>query len=152
MALGVTVITGVGAVSDALRASFERQGEAMLGGDVTLSRPHVRPRASERAGVEQSGGVSETATMRTMARRPDGTEQALVELKGVDAAYPLVGTVGARGRQAAAGARCARGAVVDPTLLERLALKVGDRSSLGTEQVPIARHAEVRARRASPTA
>ena len=40
VALGVAVITGVGALADALRTSFERQGEALLGGDVTLARPH----------------------------------------------------------------------------------------------------------------
>ena len=40
VALGVAAITGVGALADALRASFERQGEVLLGGDVTLSRPH----------------------------------------------------------------------------------------------------------------
>ena len=44
VALGVMVITGVGAVSDALRAGFERQGEAILGGDATLARTHVRAR------------------------------------------------------------------------------------------------------------
>ena len=91
VALGVAVITGVGALADALRASFERQGEALLGGDVTLSRPHRPAEGEERAWLWKQGRVSETATMRAMARRPDGTEQALVELKGVDAAYPLVG-------------------------------------------------------------
>ena len=39
--------------------------------------------------------------MRAMARRPDGSEQALVELKGVDAAYPLVGVRAALGRHVA---------------------------------------------------
>jgi putative ABC transport system permease protein len=87
------VITGVGAVSDALRAGFERQGEAILGGDATLSRTHVRAVGDERALIDAFGRVSETATMRTMARRPDGSDQALGELKGVDAAYPLVGKV-----------------------------------------------------------
>ena len=41
--------------------------------------------------------------MRAMARRPDGAEQALVELKGVDAAYPLVGSVALAGASFAAG-------------------------------------------------
>ena len=95
VALGVAVITGVGALADALRASFERQGEALLGGDVTLSRPHRPAEGEERAWLWKQGRVSETATMRAMARRPDGSEQALVELKGVDAAYPLVGDVAA---------------------------------------------------------
>ena len=91
VALGVAVITGVGALADALRSSFERQGEALLGGDVTLSRPHRPAEGEERAWLWKQGRVSETATMRAMARRPDGSEQALIELKGVDAAYPLVG-------------------------------------------------------------
>ena len=93
IALGVAVITGVGAVSDALRAGFERQGEAILGGDLTLSRMHVRAHGEERDFLESLGRLSETATMRTMARRPDGSDQALAELKIVDKAYPLVGSV-----------------------------------------------------------
>ena len=125
VALGVMVITGVGAVSDALRAGFERQGEAILGGDATLARTHVRAVGDERAVIDAFGRVSETATMRTMARRPDGGDQALAELKGVDAAYPLVGTVEVEGGKPLQEA-LRDGAVVDPALLERLKLKVGD--------------------------
>ncbi len=84
--------------------------------------------------------------MRTMARRPDGSDQALVELKGVDAAYPLVGTVEVEGGKPLQEA-LRDGAVVDPTLLERLKLKVGDRIALGSEQVPMRRRAEVGAGR-----
>ena len=87
VALGVAVITGVGALADALRASFERQGETLLGGDVTLSRPHQPAEGAERDWIWKQGRISETATMRAMARQPNGTEQALVELKGVDATY-----------------------------------------------------------------
>ena len=137
VALGVMVITGVGAVSDALRAGFERQGEAILGGDATLARTHVRAAGDERAVIDAFGRVSETATMRTMARRPDGSDQALGELKGVDAAYPLVGTVEVEGGKPLQ-AVLRDGAVVDPALLERLKLKVGDRIALGAEQVPVA--------------
>src|SRR6476620_10937074 len=42
VALGVMVITAVGAMSDALRFGLERQGEQILGGDITLSRTHAR--------------------------------------------------------------------------------------------------------------
>src|SRR5262245_3083910 len=85
VALGVAAITGVGALADALRSSFERQGEALLGGDVTLSRPHKAAEGAERAWLLQQGAMSETATLRAMGRRTDGAEQALIELKGVDA-------------------------------------------------------------------
>lgn len=138
VALGVAVITGVGALADALRSSFERQGEALLGGDVTLSRPHRPAEGEERIWLWKQGQVSETASMRAMARRLDGGEQALVELKGVDAAYPLIGAVELSG-SAALDETIRRGqvAVVDPILLERLSLKIGDRFSLGTIEVPI---------------
>jgi len=138
VALGVAVITGVGALADALRASFERQGEALLGGDVSLSRPHRPAEGKERAWLLQQGRVSEAATMRAMARRPDGSEQALVELKGVDAAYPLVGTVSLSGGLSLDQAiRREPGAAIDPILLERLSLRVGDRLSLGKIEVAI---------------
>ena len=137
VALGVTVIAGVGAVSDALRAGFERQGEAILGGDMTVSRMHVRAIGEERAQLERLGRVSETATLRTMARRVDNSDQALAELKGVDAAYPLAGQVSLADGGSLQEA-LQRGAVVDPTLLQRLNLKVGDPVMIGTEQVPVA--------------
>ena len=138
VALGVAVITGVGALADALRASFERQGEAILGGDVTLSRPHRAATPEERGWLQAQGQVGEAAIMRAMARRPDGGEQALVELKGVDAAYPLVGAVQLAGGMTLDEAiRRQPGAAIDPILLERLGLKVGDAISLGTVEVPI---------------
>ena len=137
IALGVTVITGVGAVSDALRAGFERQGEAILGGDLTVSRMHVRAVGEERAQLEKLGRLSETVTLRTMARRVDNADQALAELKGVDAAYPLAGhVILATGGSLLEALQ--RGAVVDPALLQRLGLKVGDPVMIGTEQVPVA--------------
>ena len=137
VALGVLVITGVGAVSDALRAGFEAQGEAILGGDATLARTHVRAVGEERESIDALGRVSETATMRTMARRPDNGDQALAELKGVDGAYPLVGKVDIAGGLPLQDA-LREGAVVDPALLERLKLKVGDEIKLGDTPVKVA--------------
>jgi putative ABC transport system permease protein len=138
VALGVMVITGVGALSDALRSSFERQGETILGGDVTLARTHQRATPEERAWLAQQGKVSETATMRAMARTIGGADQALAELKGVDASYPLAGQVILQGGATLDGAvRQDGGAAIDPILLERLNLKIGDKLSLGTIEVPI---------------
>jgi len=137
IALGVMVITGVGALSDGLGAGFERQGETILGGDVTLARMHKRAEPAERAWMAQRGRVSETATMRAMARRLDGSDQALAEIKGVDDAYPLVGQVKIKAGEALESALRSGGAVVDPILLERLGLKIGDRLSIGTAEIPV---------------
>jgi putative ABC transport system permease protein len=137
IALGVAVIAGVGAASDGLRAGFERQGEAILGGDLTVSRMHVRAFSAERPLFDGLGRVSESATMRTMARRADGSDQALAELKFVDDDYPLVGEVKLDGGMALQEA-LKNGAAVEPVLLERLGLKVGDSVMLGNAEVKIA--------------
>jgi putative ABC transport system permease protein len=140
LALGVMVITAVGALSDALTAGLARQGEMILGGDVTVSRTHMRANETERTWLDARGRVSETATLRTMARTLDASEQALVELKGVDAAYPLVGQVRLNDDvrlddvlRTQAG--IPPGAAVDPILLERLGVKIGDRFRLGDIEV-----------------
>ncbi len=138
VALGVAVITGVGALGDALKSGFESQGRAILGGDATLARAHKRAEPNELGWMQSKGRVSETATMRTMGRTVDGEEQGLAELKGVDAAYPLVGAVKLKdGVSFDTAVRTLGGAAVDAILLERLRLKVGDRISIGTATLPI---------------
>jgi putative ABC transport system permease protein len=138
VAIGVAAITAVGALADAMRASFEAQGEVLLGGDVTLARPHKAAEDTERTWLAKQGALSEVATLRAMGRRPDGSDQTLIELRGVDAAYPLVGAVELSGGLSLTDAvRGDPGAAVDPILLERLSLKVGDRLAIGRIEVPI---------------
>ncbi len=137
VALGVMVITGVGALSDALKSGFEKQGALLLGGDVTVSRPHTRATADERRWIDSFGPSSETATMRTMGRKIDGEDQTLIELKAVDGAYPLVGSVTLESGEAL-DAALARGVVADAMLLERLNLKAGDRLRIGEAEFDIA--------------
>jgi putative ABC transport system permease protein len=138
VALGVAAITGVGALADAMRSSFERQGEVLLGGDVTLSRPHQAADDAALTWLRQQGRLSETATVRAMARTLDGAEQTLAEVRGVDAAYPLVGTFKlTSGMPLEAAVHKEPGAVVDPILLERLGVKIGDRITIGNVELPI---------------
>lgn len=126
VALGVAVIATVGTLSDGLSAGFERQGRALLGGDVVFARTHAPATDAERRWFASHGNVSETATVRTMARRLDGEEQALVELKAVDKAYPLVGEVVVQGTPFREALAEPGGAVVDAVVLSRLGLKIGD--------------------------
>ena len=138
VALGVMVITAVGSLSDALRAGFERQGEAILGGDVSFTRMHARAEGTDRVWIEDQGIVSETAAMRTMARRIDGDDQVLVELKAADAKFPLAGAVKLdRGTSLDDAVRQGAGAAVDPILLERLQVKIGDKIKVGETEVLI---------------
>ena len=70
-----------------------------------------------------------------MARLPDGSDQSLVAVKAVDAAYPLYGgfrTTPSLGHEALfAEEDGVYGAAAAPLLMQRLSLKLGDTVLLG---------------------
>ena len=135
VALGVAVIATVSTLSDAIRSGFEQQGEIILGGDATFSRMHTRATDAERNWMAARGTVSESATLRTMARRLDGDQQAMVEIKSVDSAYPLAGDVEIEGASFAESMATPDSIVVDPVLLSQLGLKLGDKLRIGDAEV-----------------
>ncbi|MBL8882031.1 MAG: FtsX-like permease family protein [Hyphomicrobium sp.] len=137
LALGVMVIAAVGALGDALVAGFERQGRTILGGDMTFARMHTRATDAERSALGKLGTLSETAALRTMARRPDGQEQALIELKAVDSAYPLAGNVLLQEEGDFKADVAQGGAVADAMLLEQLGLAPGDRIKIGDHEIEV---------------
>ena len=137
LALGVMVIAAVGTLADALRAGLARQGETILGGDITFARMHIRATPAEQDVFRGLGRMSETATLRTMARRLDGSDQALAELKAVDTAYPMTGEATIEGGVPFAEAIAGNGAIADAMLLERLGLKVGDSLRIGDAELAV---------------
>ena len=140
IALGVTAIAGVGAVASALAEGLAREGRVILGGDLAFSLSLREAGAPERAFLDGRGRVSLAATMRAMARAQDG-RTALVEVKAVDAAYPLYGAATRAPPQPLAQALAqsdgAFGAAADPALLARLDLKPGARITVGAAAIEI---------------
>ncbi|MFQ6017797.1 MAG: ABC transporter permease [Kiloniellaceae bacterium] len=123
--LGVAAIAGVGSVSQAVLTGLRQDGRSLLGGDLDLRLVHRAASAEQRAWLEARAAVSEVAEMRTMARATGrDTRRVLVELRAVDARYPLYGEVGlmpAGPLEDALGFRDgAWGAAVDAGLLPRL--------------------------------
>jgi putative ABC transport system permease protein len=106
----------------------------LLGGDVAFSLIQREAKPDEVALLRSRGTLSVAATLRVMARAGDGP-LALVELKAVDDAYPMLGELTLKPNMAMADLLAERdgafGAAVDPTLLARLGLKLGDRVSIG---------------------
>jgi putative ABC transport system permease protein len=134
--LGVAAIAGVGSLSSAIVGELRTQGRVILGGDLSVSLSQRQATAQERAAIARLGRVSESATMRAMASRPDGGEAVLAELKSVDNAYPLYGRL-----TVAPGARVARpartNALIAPALAERLRVRVGDRIRVGEAMLTV---------------
>jgi putative ABC transport system permease protein len=143
IALGVAAIASVGSTTRAITEGITREGGTILGGDLAFSLVHREPTAEEAAFVQGLGATSAIATLRSMARTPDGEAQALVEIKAVDGAYPLAGTVVldqpvTLDRAIARQPDGAFAVAVDPLLAARLEAAVGDRLKIGTADVVIA--------------
>jgi len=140
IALGVAAIAGVRAVASALADGLAREGSTILGGDISFTLSMREASGVERAMLERYGRVSLAANMRAMARTQDG-RTALVEVKAVDPAYPLFGTVSLDPPAALSETLSERdgifGAAADPALLLRLDLSPGARIVLGSATVEI---------------
>jgi putative ABC transport system permease protein len=141
LALGTAVIAGVGSLAAAVGTGLKADARAMLGGDVELHLVHIPASERELDYLRRYGALSSVAKMRAMARRLDGGERSLVELKAVDDSYPLYGEVMLEPSQPLAPALAERngrwGAVVAPALLDRLKLRIGDRLRIGDAEYEI---------------
>jgi putative ABC transport system permease protein len=134
IALGVMAIAGVGSVAASLSEGLAREGRTLLGGDVAFSLIQREAKPEEVAFLRSRGQLSVAATLRAMARTGDG-RLALVELKAVDGAYPMLGELTLEPKMPVADLLAERdaafGAAADSTLLARLDLRLGDRVSIG---------------------
>src|SRR5437763_4836892 len=140
IALGVMAIAGVGSVAASLGEGLAREGRTLLGGDVAFSLIQREGKPDEVAFLRSRGEVSVAASLTAMVRSGDG-RLALVEVKAVDAAYPMLGELTLRPTMQLADLLAERdgafGAAADSTLLARLDLKIGDRVSLGSASFQI---------------
>ena len=140
LALGVAAIAAVGSVRAAIEAGLEREGSALLGGEAELDFTYRFASDAEWAWMRDvAEAVSEIADFRSMAvvDGPDGPERGLTQIKAVDDAYPLIGTVTLDPAmplaEAFAGRDTLPGAVMERALIDRLGLSTGDTFRLGTQ-------------------
>lgn len=134
LALGVAAIAAVTSVRESISAGLDREGAALLGGDAELEFTYRFASEDERAWLQDNSlALSEVTDFRSMVTRND--ERALTQVKSVDDAYPLIGSVSLTPdmplSQALDGQGSVAGAVLDPMLIERLGLSLGDDITIG---------------------
>jgi putative ABC transport system permease protein len=140
IALGVMAVAGVSSVASGLANGLAHEGRMILGGDLAFTLSLREASDAERVFLQRQGHLSLAATMRAMARAQDG-RAALVEVKAVDASYPLYGTVALEPDQPLGNVLAQRdgafGAAADPALLARLDLAAGARVTIGSAMIQI---------------
>ena len=139
--LGVAAIAAVGSVREAINAGLEREGATILGGDAEVELTYRFASDDERAWMANAAlEVAELVDFRSMAvfGSGDAAERGLTQVKAVDDAYPLLGTVeldpAMSLEMALAGDGTTPGAVMAPALIARLDMAIGDRFRLGAQE------------------
>ncbi len=134
LALGVAAIAAVGTVRAGIEAGLESEGAALLGGDAEVEFTYRFARDAELAFINDiATEISETVDFRSMAvvDGPSGVERGLTQVRAVDSAYPLVGSVTLVPDIPLDRALADNGGVMERVLVDRLGLTVGDTFRLG---------------------
>ena len=141
LAMGVGAIAAVGSVRESIEQGLIREGAVLLGGDAEVDVTYRFAEPDERQWMEdESTAISEIVDFSSMAvvERGADADRALTQVKGVDGAYPLIGSVNLAPdiplATALAGQEGVPGAVMQKALMDRLGLNVGDRFKLGVKE------------------
>ncbi len=133
--LGTAALSAIGTLTDAIARELESSGQELLGGDLEVEVWQRDLTPNERAAIGEYGTISSGYRMQAMASTPDAA--APIELKAVDARWPMFGTLALTdGRNV--GAPTGSDAWIAQTALERLGIAVGDRFTVGTATLRVA--------------
>lgn len=131
--MAMFVLGSVWMLGAGLSRALSGSGAAILGGDIAISTVNAPLGESSLLNIQDIGQVSRIVELRTSATV--GEVRAPVELKAVDEAYPLYGTLrladGALPEALFADRDGLPGALVEPEVLSRFGARTGDIIRIG---------------------
>ena len=132
--LGTAALAGIGSLAASMVAALDANGRQILGGDVELTVSQRRATVEELAAFAREGRVSEVVSLRAMATA--NGSPVLVDLRAIDAAWPLVGAF-RLDPGAIAPRPLGRDIALAPALAERLRVRPGDMVRIGMAQMRV---------------
>ncbi|MEQ1890296.1 MAG: FtsX-like permease family protein, partial [Alphaproteobacteria bacterium] len=141
LAVGVAAIAAAGSLGAAITDGMRAEGQAILGGDAALELNYRDADAAELDHMQASGEVSLSREMRSMVKSHANDVRTLIELKAVDAAYPLFGSVSLSENVELQSAIAQRngvwGAVIEGPLAVRLNAGIGALVRIGAQDYEV---------------
>ena len=143
IAVGVASIVAIRAVIQNVRSGLTRETRALTGADVVITgNAPFSAAVLARVDRERRDGrvavMAEAVEVPTMVRAADGgTIAKMVELRAVQASFPLYGTLTLREGRFSHALLRDHGVLVRPELLTQLNLAVGDALQIGTQRFEI---------------
>jgi putative ABC transport system permease protein len=137
LVIAVTAMTTVAFLTDRVRGAMDRDAGALLGGDLALESSNAIDEDFADRARARGLAIARTVALRSMVTHGDRLE--LIELKAVDAGYPLRGAVAIAPAPFAAerevGHGPPRGEVwIETRLLSALGISIGDRIGIGASE------------------
>ncbi len=133
--LGTAALAAIGTLTAAIEGELEDRGQEFLGGDLQVELWQRPLNDEERTALASYGEISSGIRMQAMARF--GEQAAPVELKAVDIAYPLYGTLILDGGREALAPR-GNEAYLAQGAIDRLGAAPGDTIGIGTARLRVA--------------
>jgi putative ABC transport system permease protein len=134
--LGTAALAGIGSLSASITAALDAESRQLLGGDLELRVSQRRATVEENAAFASYGRTSETVSVNTMAQAREGGASTLINLRAVDARWPLIGRLELQ-PGALAPRPTGRNIAIAPALAERLNVTVGDQIRVGAATMRI---------------
>jgi putative ABC transport system permease protein len=140
LALGAWAIAAAGSVTASFARGLEIQSRLLLGGDAAVTISQRQATDAERTWLEERGKVAEAAQVDLMARKGDKLRQ--IDVRGIDAAFPLMGSFGFNPGAPPLHDILAKrdgvwGIAASESLLTELGVKIGDQLALGDFEVEV---------------
>jgi putative ABC transport system permease protein len=131
LALGVAAVQVVAGLSRAVEEAVARDARTLFGGDLLFESGNQRPERKALLALLPPGSeLAQTLRTTSIAHGAEG-RRVTVSLKAVDDAYPLYGELDLDPAMPIGAALDERGVAVDPTVLPRLGLEIGDSLRIG---------------------
>ncbi|MDQ3080197.1 MAG: FtsX-like permease family protein [Pseudomonadota bacterium] len=125
LAIAIAGLSSVTSLASAIDRAIATEGRALIGGDLVLTVSQRDASTAERAAIKSLGRSSRSLAARGMVVTARG-DSTLVELSGVDSAFPLAGTMDL------AGSRPGDSEIaIGRAAAERVGIERGDTVSLG---------------------
>lgn len=132
--LGTMALTAIGSLTAAIERELSARGGELLGGDIQVSVWQRGLNEDERRALANNGLLSEGVRLQAMAR--SGDLAVPVELKAVDAAYPLYGALTLEDGRSV-GSPPPGQAWLSRDAADRLGAARGDRLAIGTASLTV---------------
>lgn len=138
--IGVAAIAAVGGMRASVQDGIDAQRRAMLGGDLAIESKDPLPDGLRRFLVAGGASVSRQIALRSMLYKADSDrpgDRLLVDLHGVDSAWPRAGDAPLSPAMPLARALSPQSAIAEPMVLARLHLRAGDRVRIGNRALTL---------------